>query len=167
MTKPLKIEHLSSKATDSRESLVSLCASALHMSKGEERLLQFYARQQNGFTPAAKKIMDETGLSKPRVYADRNQLVTHGVAKIMDDVLYIDWERIRLFSTLDPRMTSKHCRIAPVVAKKRDHKVTLGDEFRHRLATCSIAELCELLSTMDDGLYRASIEYLKKLHGIK
>lgn len=161
MTKPLKIEHLSSKATDSRESLVSLCASALHMSKGEERLLQFYARQQDGFTPAAKRIMDETGLSKPRVYADRNQLAAHGVAKIMNDMLYIDWERIRLFSTLDPRMTSKHCYVAPVVTKKRDHKVTLGDEFRHRLATCTIAELCELLSAMDSKTYQAAVRYLK------
>ena len=163
MTKPLKVEHLNARATDSRESLVSLCASALHMSKGEERLLQFYARQQDGFTPAAKRIMDETGLGKRQVYYARDMLEKHGVAKSHDGCFYIDWERIRLFSTLDPTMTSKDCYVAPVEVKKLHHKVTLSEAMKEKLLSCSMTELCELFAAMDEDMYQASVKYLKKV----
>lgn len=162
MIRPLRLRHLHTLRQDSRESLVSSCSLALHMSKGEEKLLQYYAQQQDGFAPAAKRITDETGLSRARVFAARNMLEGHGVIKMDSQCVWIDWERIRLFSTLDPAMTSKHCTIKPVQVKKRDYKVYISRELRLRLKTLPVPELCDLLAAMNDQEYRMACRYLEK-----
>ena len=162
MIRPLRLRHLHTLRQDSRESLVSPCSLALHMSKGEEKLLQYYAKQQDGFAPAAKRITDETDLSRRQIFYTRLMLVQHGVAKLDADYVYIDWERIRLFSTLDPAMTSKHCTIAPVRLKKLHHKVYISRELRLRLRSLPVPELCNLLAAMTEEEYRMACRYLEK-----
>lgn len=106
---PPKIQHLHTRSTDCRESLVSLCSSALHLCKGEEALLRFYAAMSDGFRPAVKFVMRKTGLSRCYVFKLRNQLIEHGLIAVTDDAVYIDWNRVRLFSTLDPELTRGKC----------------------------------------------------------
>lgn len=162
MIRPLRLRHIHVLRQDSRESLVSSCSLALHMSKGETRLLQYYAKQQDGFAPAAKRIIDETGLSRARVFAARGMLEQHGVIKLDEQHIYIDWERVRLFSTLNPEMTSKHCTVAPVRLKKRDYKVYISKELRNRLSFLPVPELCDLLAAMTEEEYRAACAYLRE-----
>ena len=153
---PPKITHINAHATDKRGELCSLCSSSLHMSKGESALLRYYAAQSNGFKPALQHIANEIGITRFHVQRARAMLQKHGVICIADERVYIDWERIRLFSTLDPTMTSKHCTIAPVRLKKCAYKIYIVPKgFILKLRTCSQEEACAALASLPHEIYDA------------
>ena len=153
---PPKVTHINSRAADNREELCSLCGSSLHMSKSEVKLLRYYAEQANGFKPALQHIANTIGISRFHVQRARKMLESHGVIKTDDDRVYIDWERIRLFSTLDPQMTNKHCYVAPVQTKKCAYKVYIPDKsLLLKLRTCSQEDACKTFSGMTEEQFRS------------
>ena len=152
MILPPKIVHINVRSMDDREELCALCGSSLHMSKGEVKLLKYYAAQSSGFTPSVKRICNETGLSRAQVYNTRNMLEKHGVALLDQDCVYIDWERIRIFASLDPKLTGRHFNVAPV--KKLDYNIyNIPESFLVKLQACSVEQACELLAGMPLPLY--------------
>jgi len=153
---PPKVTHINSRAADNRGELCSLCGSSLHMSKGEVKLLRYYAEQANGFKPALQHIANTLGITRRHVERARKMLELHGVIRVDDERVYIDWERIRLFSTLDPACTSKHCFIAPVKLQKCPHKVYIPDKsLLLKLRTCSQEDACKTFSGMTEEQFRA------------
>lgn len=152
---PPKITHVNSRAADNRGELCSLCSSSLHVSKGEAALLRYYAAQSNGFKPALQHIANILGISRFHVQRARKMLEAHGVICVDEERVYIDWERIRLFSTLDPSMTSKRCFVAPVKMKKCAYKVYIPRSFLLKLRTCSQEEACRVFSSMPHEKYKA------------
>lgn len=152
MMRPLKIVHINVRSMDDREELCALCGSSLHMSKGEVKLLKYYAAQSSGFTPSVKRINEKTGLSRTQVYAVRNMLEKHGTVLVDQHCVYIDWERIRIFASLDPKLTGRHFNVAPV--KKPDYNIyNIPESFLVKLQACTVEQACELLAGMPLPLY--------------
>lgn len=112
--RPPKIKHVHYRHSDSFEKIASLAAAALHMGKGERALLSFYAACSSGFRPSLQAIANATGQNRSQVWRNRNALIEHGIAAEQNDVLVIDWNRLRMFASLDPKMTSKRCICAPL-----------------------------------------------------
>lgn len=111
---PPRIVHQHVRNSDDRPALCKQCGAALKMSKGEVRLLLFYATCQTGFTPSLQLLSDQTGLSRKGVQKCRKALVSHGVIALSRYCVYVDWARIRLFASLDPAFISRHATIEPV-----------------------------------------------------
>ena len=88
-----------------RPDLLNDCCAALHMNESEAKLLSFYAEQKNGFAPARALIESRTGIRANKVSAVRASLVKLGVIAYGNNTITVDWERIRLFATLDPEQT--------------------------------------------------------------
>lgn len=116
---PLSIKHINTKSTDDRKTLIDECKKTLHMSKSEHLLLEYYSEQSNGFRPSATHIANQLSISRRTVFYSRDMLEKHGIIGIEDDYLYIDWERIRLFSTLDPSLTGNNPTVKPVISKEK------------------------------------------------
>lgn len=114
MTLPPMIVHVGFQRTDNLCAIATDAAAALHMSKGERALFCYYAAQSSGFRPALQAVANATGQNRAQVWRNRAALIAHGVAMFQDDRFIIDWGRAKIFSSLDPRLTSKHCTIAPV-----------------------------------------------------
>ena len=153
---PPKVTHINSRATDKRGELCSLCSSSLHMSKGESALLRYYAAQSNGFKPALQYIANVLKINRSQVFRARAMLEKHGVIRVDENRVYIDWERIRLFSTLDPALTGKHCYVAPVKMKKCNYKVYyIPKSFLLKLRTCSTEDACRIFESMPHETYKA------------
>lgn len=114
---PPIIRHVNTKSTDDRGFLIDECKKAIHMTKCECSLLKYYAEQTNGFKPSAAHIANKLSTSRRTVFYSRDLLEKHGIIGIDDGHVIIDWERIRLFSTLDPNITGLNPTIKPVVQK--------------------------------------------------
>lgn len=114
---PPRIIHRYGRIADDRPALCRLCGAALKMSKGELALLQFYASCQSGYTPSLQSIANKLRISRKGVQKCRNMLIKHGCIHLDCGNLYVDWHRIRLFSTLDPAMTNKHAVVAPAILR--------------------------------------------------
>lgn len=90
------------------------------MAHGEQTLLRFYLEQSTGFAPSVSRIEKTTGLKKCYLLRARKLLEEDGLILLTERFLYIDWNRIRLFASLDPSaMPKQRCRrkISPVVLK--------------------------------------------------
>lgn len=109
----IAIHHTNFRKSDNFATLADRCAFALHMGHGEHKLLRFYASCASGFRPAAEHVAKETKMSMPNVYVVRNAMIKHGIAYMKNGALFIDWDRVRLFASLDPGKTSKDDFIAP------------------------------------------------------
>lgn len=162
MLRPPCILHLHSNEADDRAELVSLCSSALHFSKGERKLMEYYSSCSSGFRPALTVIADKIGIDKRSVARLRQNLVEHGIALLDRGRLFIDWSRVRLFSTLDPHQTSKHDYIAPVELKSG-----LLTQLEKLYKTCEldtlpIDEQCNLLSMLDEHEYEVFRNYVSR-----
>lgn len=162
---PPAIRHRYGLLSDERSSLCSLCGQALHMSKGEVALLRYYAACSDGFRPAVATVCKETGLSRAQVFNARIMLEHHGIIKYTANNLIIDWNRIRLFSTLDPLMTGKHCTIAPVETKKLDYNVLCSRTLIQRIETCPLEQALMIFSSLTDRQYKGVRKYLQKKYG--
>lgn len=164
MITPPKLVHYGSRSTDDREALVAACGKARHMSKGEIRLLAFYAQQSDFFQPSLRHIANTTGLNRSQVFRCREALIRDRVAlEVYRDgkpqKLIIHWPNIRLFSTLDPKMTSKHDWAAPIEfnrSKRAGSSLSLLD-----FKTLPIEDLVMRIAAMPPDDYAAFCRKLK------
>ncbi len=167
MLRPPCILHLHSNEADDRVELVSLCSSALHFSKGETKLLQFYSNCKSGFRPAQSVVAKAISVDRRYVAKIRQRLVEKGVVLLQNNKLFLDWNRIRLFSTLDSSMTSKKDTIEPVsltddsILKKLESQYT-----KNGLISYDIDDLCGLFQSMSENDYIKFLHYVAK-HTIK
>jgi hypothetical protein len=123
---PPRVVHRGGKLSDNRAALCKQCGAALHMSKGESALLQYYATCQNGYTPSLQSIANVLKIDRRTVQRCRTMLVEHGCIELTKQFVFIDWFRIRTFATLDPSMTCKHAIIAPASPRNRTADKYLG-----------------------------------------
>jgi len=163
---PAAVRHRYVLLSDERSPLCSLCGQALHMSKGEIALLQYYAACSDGFRPAVATVCKETGLSRRQAFYARNMLVKHGIIDYSEKSIIIDWERIRLFSTLDPQMTGKHCTIEPVEGKKLHYNVLCSRTLIQRIETCPLEQALMIFSSLTDRQYEGVRKYLQKKYAV-
>lgn len=110
-----KIRHQKGRATDDRPLLIARTEKHMRLTKGEAEVLSVLCSQQDGFAPSAKFLMGKTSMSHGGMYKARTALNRMGVIGETDTHIIIDWHRIRLLSTLDPKMTSRSAYVAPVV----------------------------------------------------
>ena len=107
MIEPPLILHQSTKCSDVRDALALQCAIALHLSRAETRVLRYLASQSDGFRPALQHIADEAGVSRRSVVNARERLYGRRIVKLDRGKLIVDWDRVRIFASLDPRMTRR------------------------------------------------------------
>lgn len=112
--KPPKVIHMRYHRGDSFAEIADLAATALHMGKGERALLSFYAACSGGFRPSLQAIANVTDQDRSQVWRNRAALVKHGIAAERGDSLVIDWSRLKIYASLDPRLTSKRSICAPL-----------------------------------------------------
>lgn len=122
-----KIQHRKGLATDNQPFLISMVAKSMHLTKSEAALFSILCAQQDGFSPSAKFLMNKTSLSHGGVYKARTALNKMGMIGETDYHIVIDWNRIRLLSTLNPRTTRRSAYVAPVVHAKTSNKEMSGD----------------------------------------
>ena len=90
--------------------IVTAAAENMHLTDYATRLLLCYANQANGFRPALRFISRETGIHVKTISRRRKELHEMGFILYSSDAILIDWNRIRLYSTLDPELTNKRRR---------------------------------------------------------
>lgn len=115
--RPPAIIHIRERKQDNRKQLCSQCGWALNMRKDEVNLLRFYSDQEQGYTPALQHIANSIHCARSTVEENRISLQRRGIILMSWDALYVDWSRIRLFSTLEPAQT-RSCRVAAPVSLK-------------------------------------------------
>lgn len=123
---PPKIIHFRYNKIDDRNEIIEKASATLHMSKTEKSLLSFYAHCSSGFAPAVSLITAATHINRSQIFRCRSKLIEHGVAATSGNSLFIDWSRLKLFSTLDPRLTSKRMTVQPVSLKKCDYNIYMS-----------------------------------------
>lgn len=109
-----KIKHLHAKAKDDQPALVDMVAKAIHLTRAEQAVLKVLSAQANGFAPSLKLLEDRSSYSRQGVINARKALIAKGVVGETKSHLLIDWDRIRLFSTLDPLMTKSKAEVMKV-----------------------------------------------------
>lgn len=167
MLRPPCILHLHSNEADDRVELVSLCSSALHFSKGESKLLQFYSDCKSGFRPSQIVVANAISVDRRYVTKLRQKLVDRGVILLQNNKLFLDWNRIRLFSTLDANMTSKEATVEPVNLTDGSNLKRLESQYiNDGLISIDIDSLCGLFQSMSEDDYTKFIHYVSK-HNIK
>lgn len=148
--RPPRLSHRNSNVNDDKIELCFDCASRLRMSKGERSLLLYYAACSSGFRPSVQLIADRTDLNRSQVFRCRKKLEEHGVVKVLEDRVIIDWNRIRLFASLDPAMTGRHVTIAPVSLAKSLAPVKPSDHF---FTLAPLEEVCDWFSKIGSTEY--------------
>ena len=116
MTVPPRVVHVGYQRNDNLRAIAADTAVALHMGKGEKALLMYYAAQSSGFRPALQAIANATGQNRSQIWRNRAALERDGLVLLRDGQLIIDWNHAKIFASLDPEMTSKHCVIAPALS---------------------------------------------------
>ena len=118
MIRPPRIHHTNYCREDNLAEIARDCAAALHMSKGEAALFEFYAKCSDGFEPAANMIAEATDQSRRQVLRNRAALVGHGVIAANEREILIDWQRAKTFASLDPKLT-RGAVIAPIRTERK------------------------------------------------
>lgn len=90
--------------------VVREAAEAVHLTERGERLLEVYALATSGFSPAVRYIEDKTGISSKKIPSIRKELVEMGLISYSKErhVILVDWNRIRLYASLDPELTNRY-----------------------------------------------------------
>ena len=145
-TRPPRISHIGYRRDDCFADIANRAATALHMGKGERALLGFYAVCSSGFRPSLQAIANVTGQDRSQVYRNRNALIKHGIVAERSDALIVDWNRLKLYASLDPRLTSKRSICAPLV--RANARMSLL-EFK----SSPMTDLIPRLSVMTDSEY--------------
>lgn len=145
LKKPPRLLHHNRRLSDDMIFLICKTAMALHLSKGEQSLLEFYSTCSSGFRPSQQYVADTTGLSRRHVAKVRQKLELNGLIKVTDDAVYVDWSRLRLFSTLDPSMTSKKGVVAPVSLEPKTEATAPADDF---FLFAPLPDVCKYFSRM-------------------
>lgn len=110
---PMMIQHINFNKGDNMPELTLKAAKAMHMCRGEAALLAYYAACSSGHTPAAKHIAETIGCAPTYVYVLRKTLQAKGIINIVEDKIYVDWKRIRVYASLNPKKTTKDQFIRP------------------------------------------------------
>ena len=159
MYKPPKaIKHRGVAPQDSRKEMVADCANAMHLAKGSRKVLAFYARCGNSFRPAVQKIIDETGLSKSQILRNRDELVRKGIIAVTSDKIIVDWNRIKCFAMLDPKMTRKNMTALPVKVNYEAPHINLPE-----LVALDDKALVQKLATMSEAEFKHLRKKAKEL----
>lgn len=119
MKSPKIIHHQNGRKTDDRVFLLTQVAKTMHLTRTEAAILRELASEGEGFSPSAAFLSQKTNCSRREVFVARAKLVEFGLLGETDRIIIVDWERLRLFSTLDPTLTSRSCTVAPVTLKKK------------------------------------------------
>lgn len=163
MLRPPCVLHIRTKEEDDRMELIQLCSSSLHFSKGEEKLLEYYANCKSGFRPSQELVANKIDVDRRHVAKLRARLVERGIALSQDNKVFIDWERIRLFSTLDPDMTSKHCTVSRVELQRPSYLRYLEVLYSSDSITLvNPDKISEMLNDMTEDDYKKLCNYIKK-----
>ena len=150
---PHRIIHLQKPVTDNGSVLIKSACSALSMKPGEYALLLFYCQQSSGFRPSINLITQRTGLGKRAILRNRQLLIEDGLIAVWRNCVFVDWDRIRLFASLNqaliPKQRSRRT-IAPVIVR-RSRK--FNDRFLSSCYAMPLNKLCMMLSSMPDEEY--------------
>ena len=152
--RPVTIHHVNRIKHERRSAIVNNYARALHVSHGEHALLKFYAHCASGFAPAEALIMKTTDLSASSIRRLRTSLINHGVAYMNDNTFTIDWERLRLFASMDPRKTmGKRCFIAPINPVAHNRLMDLSKIDYQFIISQPLDKILDVLSCMTEADY--------------
>ena len=89
---------------------------------------------REGFRPALKYVEDRTGIKANKISEIRKELIDHGMIALTKDMLLIDWERVKVFASLEKPLP-KHGRLtyAPVKLDDRDwRRIPLAKTYEYR-----------------------------------
>ncbi len=120
------------------DELIHECATGVHLTSGAEKLLRYYASCGEGFRPAKKTVYAETGIHPSTLYRYKKELEDMAIIREGEygRAICLDWDRIRLYSTLDPSMTSrgrKNVTVSPEVRFTKPQKMgSIGEKYRPR-----------------------------------
>lgn len=155
--RPLTISHANFSKTDDRADLVSKTVKVCHMDRAEAALLLFYASCSSGFQPAASLIAEKCGVRKDYISRLRQRLIDKGIAVIVNNTLVIDWNRVKILSSLNPNLTAKTGWVKPIppVGIDRVGKVMEKWPTVLQLYTLPLDELIERLGRMPQWVYDA------------
>ena len=145
LKKPPRLLHHNRRLSDDMILLICKTAMALHLSKGEQSLLEFYSTCSSGFRPSQQLAAEMTGLSRNHIPKIRAKLEKNGLIKVVNDAVYVDWSRLRLFSTLDPSMTSRKGVVAPVSLEPKTEPTAPADDF---FLFAPLPDVCKYFSRM-------------------
>ena len=148
---PCRIIHVNRPCHNNMDETVKSACSALSLKPGESALLLFYCAQSSGFRPSISLITKRTDLGKRAILRNRQLLVEDGLIAVWKNCVFIDWERIRLFASLDRSMVPKQRSrrtIAPVIIRRNGRRFT--DRFLLQCHSMPIDSLCGVLSSMTD-----------------
>ncbi len=85
--------------------MIETACNNLRLSGQAKRLMTFYADQADGFTPSLEWIHQNTGLNGKDISKIRQQLVDNCFIHYeANRAIELDWDRIRLYATLDKEM---------------------------------------------------------------
>ena len=109
----------------------------MRLSGQAQRLLLFYADQAEGFTPSLEWIHQNTGLDRKDISKIRRQLTDNGFIRYeQNKVIELDWNRVRLYATLDKKMLPTkrgRAQIAPVGSIPHDVVLKPSSKIKHQL----------------------------------
>ena len=137
--RPPRIMHVGRRCKKAEtEALISECAQRIHLTVRGRKLLLFYSSCGNGFCPAKKLIFNEIGIEQKHLHEYRGELEKLGLITIDKETntLYVNWERIRLYSTLDASLTNRFRRNTTVSKSMyfcRMKKITIGMRYKPRI----------------------------------
>lgn len=163
MLRPLRIVHLNKNNEDS-PALSAQAGEVLHMAHGEKTLLRFYLEQSTGFAPSVCRIEKTTGMKKRNILYARQLLQEDGLILETDKYLYVDWNRVRLFASLDPTITPKQRakrQIAPV--RVRTERTFSKETIVNTAYSMKIGDLSDWLSRLTEDEYESWVQGLKKV----
>lgn len=134
--RPPVLKHIRYSRHDDLLDLADRAAKAIHMSKGERKLLRYYALQSSGFTPSLKAAANATDQDRSQVWRNRQKMINQGFALMVYDSkgaeqLLIDWSRIKLYATLDPKKVKKGSKFSPMTPPGDRHVPVTLFELRY------------------------------------
>ena len=134
------------------------------MAHGEQALLRFYLEQSTGFAPSVSRIEKTTGLKKCYLLRARKLLEEDGLILLTERFLYIDWNRIRLFASLNPAVIPKQRakrQITPV--RVRTERTFSKETVVNTAYLMKIGDLSDWLSRLTEDEYESWVSALKKV----
>lgn len=130
-----------------RHTLVCDVSRNMHLKPNHSALLEFYCAQRAGFRPAEAYIASRIGVTPRWTRKLRQQLADLGVIGVDAEGVYIDWNRLRIYATLDPKQTSRKAFALPIPTRAaRTHDAV-------KYLTCGIDKAVSILSSLSEDGY--------------
>lgn len=161
---PHMIQHRGFDRKDNFAAIATKAAKATHMGRGEMALLTFYAACGNGFRPAAEHIAESIGVTEAYVYILRQALLSKGVIDVTSDAVVVNWPRIKILASLDPKLTSKEAWIkpqTPAVIDRVGKTMVIHPTF-WELYNLPLARLIDMFGSMSNAEYSTWRRIFKK-----